>query len=383
MIRRARKSSFESQASLAAAIALALALLAAPACSGRHDLLAASDTATGGDGSGGATAATTGSGGGHAGGAAVGGGFGGDTTGSSTGGAAGAGGGLATDAGPPPPTTLTLVNGLVDYPSVRLCFVGHPNGEGAKAAPFPPGGLPFGHAQAADIATTVPPGVDVRPTAITGDLSKVVGQSCEAILAAPPAGVVTAALPIVPRSVFTSGKAVVLATVGCAGGPGHDDGTSKLGCGDGYAPEAPTATLAIVGVSRVSVPKKVGFQVVHADLAMPSVDVRITPGTDGAAPWQVASSLSFGSVSPTPPFSELDAIGYGSIDKALVTTLAPNDSTPTSATLLGPLFAQAGLDASALADGSSFALVAVGGYPGVQPPAWWRGLTYAVVRTAP
>ncbi len=368
----------------AAAVA-GIGVALAAGCSNRHDLLAASDSS----GAGGAaatttsTATTTGSaGGGGYGGAGGQPGGGGTTSSSATGGAGGAGG-SAVDAGPPGPTTLTIVDGVADYPSVRLCLIGHPGGENGDAPPWPAGGLPFAHAEAVDVTDVIPAGVDVRPTVIAGDLAKTLGKTCSAILAAPPEGVVTAALPVVPRSAFTSGKSLVMVPMGCLGGPAHVDASMKLACGDAYGPDAPTASLALVAVYHAADPGHVSLQVVHADLALPMVDVRVTPGTDGAAPWQVASSLSLGSVGPVPPFDDLDQVAYGALDKAFLSTHAPGDSTPTSATPIAPLLAQAGLDATDFVDGAGFALVAIGGYPGVQPAPWWHGLTYAVIRTAP
>jgi hypothetical protein len=357
-------------------------------CKGRHDVLATSDTGTGAGGgtaAGGAGGGATGHGGsstsGHGGaGGQITGGGGTGTTGS---GGAGVGG---ADAGPPGPTTLTVVAGVNDYPSLRLCFLGYPGGENGDAQPWPAGGLPFGHGQAVDVAKDLPAGVDVRPWVIAGDLAQAAGKTCGALLGAPdggPPGLVTMALPVVPKSAFTSGRSLLLVPMGCLGGPTHVDASQTLACGASYAPDAPTASLAVVAMSRAVDPAHVGLQVVHADVAMPEVDVRVTPGLDGAAPWQVAPSLSLGSIGPAPPFTQLDAATYGSLDKAKVTTHNPGDPTPTSATLVAPLLAQAGLSAKDFADGSTFTLVAVGGYPGMPAGPWWQALTYAVVRAAP
>jgi hypothetical protein len=365
------------------AVAALGAVAVALGCSGRHDLLAATDSTSGGDATTSSTSSTSSSASGGAGHGGAGGHGGGATaTGGGGAGAGGAGTGGA-DAGPPGPTTLTIVNGVNDYASVRLCFLGHPGGEGGGAAPWPQGGLPFAKAHEASIASVIPASVDVRPTVLAGDLAQTLGMTCDEILAAPPDGVRAAALPIVPKSAFTSGKSLVMVALGCLGGPDHVDASMKLGCGDAYTPVTPTASLAVVAVSRASDPSHVGLQVVHASLALPMVDVRINPGTDGAAPWQVASSVSLGSVDPVPPFADLDVVAFGALDKAFLSTHAPGDSTPTSATPFGPLLAAAGLEGKDFVDGAGFALVAVGGYPGVQPPPWWHALTYAVIRTAP
>lgn len=376
------RSAFAAARSRSAASLFCLAIAAG--CTSRHDLLAASDPT----GTGGATTASTSTGGsggaGHGGGAAgQGGAGGGTTTGSGAAGGTGGAGGGAKDAGPPGPTALTVVNGINDYASVRVCFLGSPGGENGGAMPWPAGGLPFGHAQAVDLASVIPAEVDVRPVVLAGDLAQTVGKTCAELLAATPPGVVATALPIVPKSAFVSGKSLIMVPLGCLGGPTHVDAAQALACGSSYSVDTPTASLAVVAASRAVNPGRVSLQVVHANAALPTVDVRVTPGADGAAPWQLASGLSLGSVGPVPPFTELDRIGYGKLDQATLTTLAPGDSTPTSATLIAPLLAQAGIDAADFADGAGFTLVAVGGYPGLAAGPWWHALTYAVIRTVP
>src|SRR5262245_43478797 len=95
-------------------------LLALLGCSRDHSLLAADPDITS------AASAASGTGGG---------GGGGGGEGGAAGGGGGAGG-AAPVVEPPGPTRLTLVNGIVDYDAVRICFLPYPD-SGQPAMPWP------------------------------------------------------------------------------------------------------------------------------------------------------------------------------------------------------------------------------------------------------
>ena len=84
---------------------------------------------------------------------------------------------------PSGPTAPTIVNGINDYPAARFCFL-----PGDTPWPAAATGLPFVAGQAVDIATALPPGVDVTPWVIAGDLAVTAGLTCSQMLAPRAAG---------------------------------------------------------------------------------------------------------------------------------------------------------------------------------------------------
>jgi len=288
------------------------------------------------------------------------------------------------DAGPPGPTELTIVNGVADSNAIRICFVPYPEGPGGMPWPSTTTGLAFAGARVIDrIDQVIPSDVDVRLYVIAGDLAETAGKSCDEILALNEPALVVAPLAVLPASVFTSGKSVLLVPTGCLGGPGHTDPGEVLGCGLNYTEITPTPGLVALGMSRQTAPGAVSFQVVHASAAMPVVDVGMTPGFDAAPESKVSVALSPGAIDPQPPFSGLDFAALGVLGQVILKTYSPVDPYPTSAVLFDSVFANDGLGESDVVNGEALVLVAVGGYPGVPAGPWWNAHTYVMVRADP
>ena len=348
------------------------------ACSSGHDDLAVDGTTT-------TTTTTTPS---HTGSGGDGnGGFGASQGG---GGAGGSGG-----AEPPGPTELTFVNGIVDAEAIRICALGYPNGENGDAPPWPasPTGLAYAAGRSiGDPSSVVPTGVDVRLWVVGGDLSAAAGKTCAEIVSEGQGGsggggggpgFVVAPLPVLPAAVWDSGKSLLLVAAGCIGGPGHSDQADKLVCGSAYGPTTPTATLVAVGMSRKTDPSHVSLQAVHASVAATDFDLKVTPGFDNSLEKPLSWGLSFGALDPKPPYDVLSADDYGPAAKVAFKTYAPNDTVPTSATLLGDLFGAGEVAASDFTDGRGFTLVAVGPYPGLGAGSFWKPFTLVLVRAEP
>lgn len=364
-------------------------------CSGDHGALAADDAGPGAANAVSATAAVTAASSGAGGGsssAQTGSAGGGSSASISTAGATGSGG-AGAGGGPPGPTKLTLVNGVTDYPAVRLCLLSHPGGENENTPPWPdsPEGLAFAHAKNVDLASVVPEGTDVRIHVLAGDLAAIAGKSCGEALALaapgddPDAGppIVAVPLAVLPAAAFASGKRLLVVVNGCLGGPGHTDPSEQIACGMGYSPTKPTAGLVALGTTPSKDPAHLAIQIVHAAVPMPPVDVRITPGIEGAPDWQVAPKLSLGAIGPQPAFTKLTAAQLGDFEKVVVKTFQPGSNVTTSATLFADVLASSELGPGDLVDGESIVLVAVGAYPGVPAGPWWHALTYALVRADP
>ena len=364
-------------------LALAPALILAPACGRDHDLGVDTGSTTGG--------ATT-TGGGTAG--------GGDGGASSTGaGAGGAGGALTTTTSgsggkggeePSGPTQLTIVNGVNDYDAIRICFLPFPAGDDA-ALPWPSdaAGLPFAKAVVVKpIDSAIPANVDVRPHIIAGDLTQVAGKTCGqalALAASDPAPIVVTPLAVLPAQVFTSDRSLLLAPIGCLGGPGHDGPGAQLGCGSSYTEATPTATIVALGMSRKTDPFHMAFQVVNASTALQPTDVQLRPGFEMSTDVLLAKNVSTGEISPKPPSMKLKLADLGSLDKVKVETFLPMQAQMflTSSTPLDEAFAHGTVSMADFDDGAGLVLIAVGAYPGVDPGGIWHKLTFTMVKADP
>lgn len=299
---------------------------------------------------------------------------------------------------PPGPTRVTVVNGVNDYDAIRICFLPYPAGDpAAKPWPAPASGLPFAHALVLDLAVDIPENVDVRPTILAGDLSKIAGMTCEQAMAlagnggagggdaGAPGPIVAAALAVLPAPIFTSEKSLLLAPIGCMGGPGHEGGNATLACGLSYTPTTPTVDLLAVGMSRITEASHLALQVVNASVALQASDIGITPLIQDATNHPLATALLTGGIEPKPPFTKLTVNELGSLGDVAIKTFVPGQGTmfPTSNTPLGEAFQNGSVAASQLKDGSGYVLVAVGSYPNIPAGAFWHKLTYSLIRANP
>ena len=351
---------------IAAAIVVATPL----GCGRAHDLGA--DTTTTASATGGAGSSSSSS-------SSSSGGAGGASSSSSSSGSGGTGG---IDTGPTGPTELTIVNGINDYPAIRLCFQ-------PSETPWPTSidGLAFAASAVVDpISTTIPTNVDVTPWAIAGELGLTAGKTCAqifAMAAADPTKLVAAPLALVPKSVWESKKSLLLVPNGCLGGPTHDDPAAKGACGMGYSAATPTATIAIVSMSRVEDPAHVSLQIASASPAIGEIDVGLTPNLTSATPQGVVYALTQGAIGPNPPFAKLTAAELGPLDGVQIITYTPNSAAMTSTTLLGSVLANGGVSQDAIVNGARLVLVAVGAGPGVPAASFWHALTYTLVKADP
>ena len=307
-------------------LALLLAASSGNACTTNHDALARQPKAgSSGGGSGGGSGFGTG-------------GFG------NTGDQTSQGGRPNPDYEPPGANVLTIVNGVIDAPSVRLCFARvDANGETAELAGTP---LPeLGYA-----ASTVLTELDglslvddvIQPWVISGDLSRIKKLDCQAAVALaqteeaavtplPEAGGGAGAggaagegvagengaagapamppleLPVLraramaalPAGTVNIGRSILMVMTGCIGGAAYTDHIETSACGDGYTPATPTLQPIIVKLSRDLRFDKVGLQAVHASLPSGALDIRAS-GDKGAVSLVFASGVSYGSIEPRP-----------------------------------------------------------------------------------
>lgn len=404
-----RRCTERATRSLAFALA-AVAALASTDCSRDHDALAARPRPEGGSaGKAGAAGASSGSGG-------VGGSFGG-RAGSGSGGTGGTGGKVAEQPGR---SVVTFVNAVVDAPIVALCFAKNGGGENALVGrPRPAAGLAYGAALVLETLSGVDLDAEsVVPYALAGDLTVVDGSSCKEAVAlaeaemraangagggAREAGaggeggsgaggeggnggrgaprLRVARLPELAPGSFTQGFSLLYAMVGCLGGPTFTHEEEEALCGDGYAPNRPTASAELVVLSRRVGISTVAIQALHASRSLPAVDLRVRPPDNAVEPWAyIADNVMEGMLRPREPRLDLAPAGYGVGTRtwrvqALVNGFAVvSDSWPT-------IKRRSGLDDPTI--GRGYTLILMGPSMVVEDAASWNPPGFTMVDNDP
>jgi hypothetical protein len=253
------------------------------------------------------------------------------------------------DVEPKGDNVLTIVNGVVDAPSVRVCFARV--GEDGETGDFVGSPLPeLGYA-AATVLTEIDglSFVDdvIQPWVISGELARLAKLDCQAAIALaeseeakvtpvgsdpmpaggagsggaaddrdlPQAGAGgeggSAAAPLefptlrarplaaMPAGTVNIGRSILLVLTGCMGGAAYTDRVETAACGADYSARTPTLAPVIVKLSRFVGFDKVGLQGVHASPPTGALDLRAS-GDSGAVSLVFASSVSFGSIAPRP-----------------------------------------------------------------------------------
>lgn len=287
---------------------------------------------------------------------------------------------------PTGPSALTVVNGVADYGAARFCFL-----PGDTPWPAAATGLAFAAGEAVDLATALPAGSDITPWVIAGDLTATAGMTCTQMLAlaqpidggaAPP--VVAAELGLIPQAVLAADRSLLLVTTGCMGGAGHDNASATSGCGMGYTSQTPTTGVVLVAMSRITDAKHVSLQAVNASAVLAASDVGVTPTVlTKAMEVVVAPALGPGAIGPDPPFAGLTLAQYGTLGTVELATYPPGGAAPTSMAMLGPVLAASAVGTAGFVDGAGLVLVAVGGGATLPTGAFWKALTFAVVKAAP
>lgn len=311
--------------------------------------------------------------------------------GAGTGGEGGAGGGASgtttsTSSGgviaePDGPTRLTVVNGVVDAPSIRLCFVAWPDPAG-DVLPWPAEPIDFGAAAAITLPdAAIPSGSDVLVAVVSGDAG---GVDCASLIddpaSASPARV--AVLGVFPESSFLAPRSLLFAPTGCIVEGHTDEGTASV-CGPLYAPEEPALGATVAVLSRVTNEERVSFQAVHAASPTFSLDLAVRPSFDGADAVVIAGELAPGSIAPAPAFAPIGTAQLGSTASATVLGLVTGTPQSTIEQSLASALAAGGLDGADLANGRGVAFVALGAAPGAQALGWHEGFRILAVQPDP
>ncbi|HYQ17624.1 MAG TPA: hypothetical protein VEQ58_17745, partial [Polyangiaceae bacterium] len=314
------------------------------------------------------------------------------------------GGRVNPDVEAPGDNVLTIVNGIVDAPSVRLCFasVGD-DGETSELRGEP---LP----ELAYVASTVLTELDgfsfasdvLQPWVIAGDLSLVEKLDCRAAvdLAVSEEAKVTPAedgeggaapstplekptlraraLSALPAGTVDIGRSILMVLTGCIGGAAYGDAVDIEACGDDYTPATPTAQPIVVKLSREHNALTVGLQAVHASLPTLAVDVR---ESDGETSLVFASLIELGAIEPRPADLRFtpDDLGVSARNHALQAVdgqgmVALNEvwSDIFDASSIDPLLAD-----------RTYTAVLLGANPRLTKRGFWNSAAFAIVDNDP
>lgn len=282
---------------------------------------------------------------------------------------------------PDGPTRLTVVNGVVDAPSIQLCFVGWPE-PSSDVLPWPAEPIDFGEAAALALPdAAIPSGGDVLAAVVSGDTG---GADCASMIddpdAASPARV--AVLGVFPESTFLAPRSLLFAPTGCIV-EGHTDEATASVCGALYAPDEPALGATVAVLSRLTNEERVSFQAVHAASPSFSLDLAVRPSFDGAGAIVIAAELDPGSIAPAPAFAPIGTAELGSTAGATVLGLVTGSPQSTIEQSMASALSAGGLDGGALANGRGVALVALGAAPGAQALGWHEGFRILAVRPDP
>jgi hypothetical protein len=301
------------------------------------------------------------------------------------------GGGHADDEAPGT-SVFTVINGLVDAPSVVLCWAKFD--DAGSVTPFgnPLGGAPLAYGQSLVLAKI--DGADVasetlQPIAIAGELDLIAGLDCaaavtrahdeEAAAIDGDAGTANMAdagevsdggddiaglrprlrargLPAISAGTLSAGFSLLYVSTGCMGGATFTGKNATEYCGAGYTERAATASAVLVSLSRKTQPKLTGLQVVHASLATTEVDVSSRPPLSTGAGVVIASNVVEGQAAPRPALLSNAAVTYG-VAKGYFVQVAPHSGVGASFDWSKAL---QGGGLTELTDGRTYALVLLG-----------------------
>jgi hypothetical protein len=344
---------------------------------------------------------------------------GGPAQASGAGGAVATGGGHADDEAPGT-SVFTIIDGLVDAPSVVLCWAKVDAAGGATPFGNPLGGVPLAYGQSLVVSAVAGANVatdTLQPFAIAGQLDLVSGLDCEAAVAraedeemaaidantaaanaaeAGAAGESGAAssgvaevqarlrvrgLPSISAGTLSAGFSILYVSTGCMGGATYTGKNATEYCGTGYTERDSTASAVLVSLSRKTQIGFTGLQFVHASLATAAVDVSSRPPFPStAAGVAIVSNVVEGQAAPRPALlgNAASAFGLASQYRVQVSVQGVPQASYDWTTAL-----QSG-GLTGLTDGRTYALVLLGPRADhVQATALWNPSSLTVIAVDP
>lgn len=353
------------------------------------------------------------------------------------------GGGHADDE-PPGDSVLTIVNGIVDAPSVALCLakVDSDGNVTPFGSPLTEAPLEYGQSWVLGEVDDVDLDADgLELFAIAGELERLAGLDCDAAIslarsseetlsdaagsgaagdfgqggaggdgsgslpssdgnageggspaqtggsggASPGPMPVRAALrvrglPAISPGTLNAGRSLVFVANGCMGGATYSGKSAEQYCGLGYTPRDPTVSAVLVSLSRQVSDGHVALQVVHASLANAQVDLRARPPFPSKSAGVAIASVQPGQVAPRPASIQNALFDLGSARKYQVSVESQTDVL--YAQPWSTVLSQGAL--SELENGRGYALVFNGPRADLMPvPNLWNGPTLTALAVDP
>jgi hypothetical protein len=188
-------------------------------------------------------------------------------------------------------------------------------------------------------------------------------------------------LPAIPAGTLNGGRSYLLVANGCLGGAGYDSPLAESYCGDGYTEHAPTVSEIFVALSRATASGFVGMQFVHASLATGPISVTShSAPTTANMPITIVSQEVEGELLPRPASLTHTAVEYGSGADFVLSVASQSATLDTEAWT--DVLARGGV--SALEDGSTYALVLLGSRADLRAPTpFWNLSAITVVPADP
>lgn len=312
------------------------------------------------------------------------------------------GGRTNPDVEPAGDDVLTIVNGVVDAPRVRLCFA-HVGDDGLTAefagSPLPE--LPY----AASSVHSELEGFSferdvIEPWVLAGELSLIDGLDCqqavelaqdeEAQVTPDAAGgsgpleletprLRARALATLPAGTVNTGRSILMVLSGCIGGAAYSDGLETAVCGDDYTPTTPTLQPLVVKLSRALAFDKVGLQAMQGSISTGTVDMRAAGDRD-AVTLVFASSVAYGVLEPRPADTRYSALELGVRESNYGVQAVASGEVIHQASW-PELMEGAGIDA--ILPGRTYTTVLLGPAPVLLKRGWWNEHAFALVDNDP
>jgi len=359
-----------------------------------------------------------------------------------SGGAAENGGGHADDE-PPGDSVLTILNGIVDAPSVALCLakVDSDGNVTPFGSPLTDAPLEYGQSLVLRNVDDIDFETDgLAPFVIAGELERIAGLDCEEAInharseemlsdaasggagnelgqggaggdwsgtmpsaggsagegggppqeggsgGASPAPTPVRAplrvrgLPAISAGTLNAGRSLVFVANGCMGGATYSGKSAEQYCGAGYTPREPTVSAILVSLSRQVSDDHVALQVVHASLANTQVELRARPPFPSKSAGVAIASVQSGQVAPRPASIQNALFDLGSARKYQVSV--DSQANVLYAQPWSTVLSQGAL--SELENGRGYALVFNGPRADLMPvPNLWNGPTLTAVAVDP
>jgi|SRR6478735_680886 len=352
------------------------------------------------------------------------------------GGEAANGGGHADDE-PPGESLLTIVNGIVDAPSVALCLARVDLDGSVTPLGSPLGDAPLGYGQSLVLREV--DGIDfetdgLQPIVIAGELELIAGLDCEAAIekarseeaasdgefaqggaagdgsgvglpplsgsggeggaaggeggsgGAPPgpqavrSALRARGLPAISAGTLNQGRSLVFVANGCLGGATYTGEDAEHYCGDGYTPRQPSASAVLVSLSRQVSAEHVALQAVHASLANEQLELRSRPPFPSMSSGVEIGSVFLGQVAPRPASSSSTVFDLGSARRYSVSV--ESDGNLLFSQAWPEVLAQGGLEE--LENGRGYALIFNGPRADLKAvPKLWNAATLTAIAVEP